>query len=169
MSNKDFKVKNKLIIGGASQQGPLVIDSQGNVDGTAYLTPLQGGTGTTTAPTAGQFLYSASGTNYAPATLSSYLSPAWTSTSVSSNVSLSAWNNYFVNTSSATTLTLPASPNLGDEIHVFDATGNAGTNNITVNSNSNKINGTVQDATLDVNNVAAVFIYTGSTYGWRLN
>jgi hypothetical protein len=90
------------------------------------------------------------------------------SSTVSSNITLAANNNYFVDTTAVRTLTLPASPTLGDEIQVFDATGTAGTNNITLNSNSGKINGSVQNAILDVNGVAASLIYTGSTYGWRL-
>ncbi len=90
------------------------------------------------------------------------------SSAISSNVTLAANNKYFVDTTAARTLTLPASPTLGDEIQVFDASGTAATNNITINSNSGKINGSVQDAILDVNGVATSLIYTGSTYGWRL-
>jgi hypothetical protein len=88
------------------------------------------------------------------------------STAVSSNISVAANNKYFVNTSAARTLTLPASPTLGDEIQLFDATGTAATNNITVNSNSGKINGSVQDLTIDVNGAALLLIYTGLDYGW---
>ncbi len=91
-----------------------------------------------------------------------------TSQAVSSNITLAASNKYFVDTSTARTLTLPASPSLGDEIQVFDASGTAGANNITVQNNSNKINGTLDYAILDVNGVAAVFVWTGSTYGWRM-
>ena len=88
--------------------------------------------------------------------------------SASSNITLVAGRRYFVDTSAARTLTLPASPTLGQEIIVIDATGTAGTNNITINSNSGKINGTVQNATIDVDGAAASFIYTGATYGWRV-
>ena len=90
------------------------------------------------------------------------------SSAISSNVTLAANNKYFVDTTAARTLTLPASPTLGDEIQVFDASGTAATYNITINSNSGKINGSVQNAILDVNGVATSLIYTGSTYGWRL-
>jgi len=90
------------------------------------------------------------------------------SSAISSNVTLAANNKYFVDTTAARTLTLPASPTLGDEIQVFDASGTAATYNITINSNSGKINGSVQNAILDVNGVGASLIYTGSTYGWRL-
>ena len=87
---------------------------------------------------------------------------------VSSDITLAAKTRYFVDTTAARTLTLPTSPALGDEIQVFDAAGSAGTNVITVQNNSNKINGVLDAAALDANGVAAVFVWTGSTYGWRL-
>jgi hypothetical protein len=71
LSDKDFKVKNKLVINGLTQTGPLVADANKQVDATPYLTTLQGGTGTTTSPSSGQILYSSSGTTYTPTTLSS--------------------------------------------------------------------------------------------------
>jgi hypothetical protein len=88
--------------------------------------------------------------------------------SVSSNITLVAGRRYFVDTTAARTLTLPASPTLGQEIIVVDASGTAGTNNITINSNSGKINGTVQNLTIDVDGAGASLIYTGSAYGWRV-
>jgi hypothetical protein len=98
-------------------------------------------------------------------------SPAakFVSTSISSNVSIYPWNNYFVNTAAARTLTVQATPSLGDEIHVFDATGSAATNNITIASNGTKINGTIQDLNINVAYAAIVLVYTGSTYGWRVS
>ena len=87
---------------------------------------------------------------------------------VSSNITLVAGRRYFVDTTAARTLTLPASPAVGNEIVVIDATGTAGTNNITINSNSGKINGTVQNLTIDVDGAGASLIYTGATYGWRV-
>ena len=87
---------------------------------------------------------------------------------VSSNITLVAGRRYFVDTTAARTLTLPASPTLGQEIIVIDASGTAGTYNITINSNSGKINGTVQNLTIDVDGAGASLIYTGSTYGWRV-
>jgi hypothetical protein len=87
--------------------------------------------------------------------------------SISANTNLVAGRRYFVDTTAARTLTLPASPAVGNEIQVFDASGLAGTNNITINSNSGKINGAVQDLILDANGAVAILTYTGSTYGWR--
>jgi hypothetical protein len=91
-----------------------------------------------------------------------------TTVSVSSNITLEANKRYLVDTSAARTLTLPASPANGDEVQVFDVTGTAATNKITVASNSLKINGTVQDLEIDVNNDITVLLYTGSTYGWSV-
>ena len=71
MSNKDFKVKNKLQVAGITSAGPLVSDASGNVDSTSSIATQYGGTGTTTSPTSGQILYSSAGTTYAPTNLSS--------------------------------------------------------------------------------------------------
>ena len=88
--------------------------------------------------------------------------------SISSNITLVAGTRYFVDTSAARTLTLPASPSVGDDIVIIDATGTASTNNVTINSNGGKINGTIQNAIIDVDGAQASFTYTGSTYGWRI-
>ena len=101
------------------------------------------------------------------ATLS--VSPVFPSTAVSSNISLVSGNNYMVDTSAARTLTLPASASLGDEIHIFDATGSAFTNNITVNNNGLNLRGSNQTLTINVNYAAVVLIYVGATYGWRVS
>ena len=70
MSDKDFKVKNKLQVKGITSAGPVVSDASGNIDSTAYIATQYGGTGTSTSPNAGQILYSASGTTYAPSSTS---------------------------------------------------------------------------------------------------
>ena len=70
MSDKDFKVKNKLVVNGLTGgAGPLIANSNKEIDSAAFLTTLQGGTGTTTSPAAGQVLYSAGGTSYNPTAL----------------------------------------------------------------------------------------------------
>ncbi len=97
------------------------------------------------------------------------ISAAPTPQAVSSNITMLANYNYFVDTSSARTLTLPASPSLGDTIAIYDAEGSAATNNITVSRNSNKINGLTENATIDVNQSVSIFVYTGSTLGWKFD
>ena len=91
------------------------------------------------------------------------------SSAVSSNITMAANNNYFVNTSAARTLTLPASPTLGDTIAIYDATGTAATNNITISRNGTNINGVADDAIIDVNQASSIFVYTGATVGWRFD
>jgi VCBS repeat-containing protein len=91
------------------------------------------------------------------------------SSAVSSNITMAANNNYFVNTSAARTLTLPASPTLGDTIAIYDASGTAATNNITIARNGSNINGVADNAIIDVDQAGSVFIYTGSTVGWRFD
>jgi hypothetical protein len=73
VSDKDFKVKNKLQVKGITSAGPVVADASGNIDSTSSISTQYGGTGTTTSPNAGQVLYSTSGTTYAPTTLSSLI------------------------------------------------------------------------------------------------
>jgi len=91
---------------------------------------------------------------------------AVTNSSISSNITLVAGTRYFVDTTSVRTLTLPASPSIGDEIQIFDATGNAATNNISILRNSSKINEQSDDAIIDISGGNS-FIYAGSTIGWR--
>jgi hypothetical protein len=79
-----------------------------------------------------------------------------------------AGNVVFVNTASgAYTITLPASPTLGDKVRIIDLANNAATNNITAGRNGNNIDGSASNFTIDINNAGVEFIYTNATYGWR--
>lgn len=88
---------------------------------------------------------------------------------VTSNISALVGRRYAVDTTAARTITLPASPAVGDEVQIMDATGTAATNNITILRNGNKITGLLDDAIIDTNGGMLKFIYTGSTYGWGIN
>ncbi len=80
-----------------------------------------------------------------------------------------AGNGYFCNTTSAAfTVTLPASPSLGDEVTCVDYAGTFDTNNLTVGRNSEKIEGTAADLTVSVERAAFTLVYTDSTQGWLL-
>jgi hypothetical protein len=92
-----------------------------------------------------------------------------TAQAVTSNITMEANHSYFVNTSAARTLTLPATPSLGDSLTIYDAYGSAATNNITISRNGNKINGQTEDAIIDVDQASSVFVYTGTTLGWRFD
>ena len=132
-------------------------------DGSAWqsvgVAAAQGPTGAT-GPTGPTGATGPSGANGAPAV---------TNQSISSNITLVAGTRYFVDTTAARTLTLPASPSVGDEIQIFDASGTAATNNITISRNSSNINAQTEDAIIDVNQSASSFVYTGATVGWRFD
>ena len=75
----------------------------------------------------------------------------------------------FVNTSGgAFTITLPASPTVGDEVRFLDLANTFDTSNLTVGRNSEKIDGTTQDLTVATEGAAFSLVYSGSTYGWKL-
>jgi hypothetical protein len=71
-------------------------------------------------------------------------------------------------TTAAFTVTLPASPTIGDEVSIIDCVGNAATANITVGRNSEKIQGAEADLTISTDNAAIKLVYSDSTNGWRL-
>lgn len=91
------------------------------------------------------------------------------SAEISSDITLLSQTKYFVDTTAARTLTLPATPIVGDEIFIYDATGTAATNNITVLRNGTKINALEEDAIIDIDQSTSSFTYTGSTIGWRFD
>ena len=88
--------------------------------------------------------------------------------SVSSNVTMEAGKAYMVDCSSARTITLPASAGIGDEIRIIDATGQSGTNNITVARNSHKIQGAASNLTVSTNRAAFGLVYFNVAQGWLL-
>ena len=87
---------------------------------------------------------------------------------IAANNTLAAGGRYFVDTNGARTLTLPATPSVGDEIWIIDQTGLSATNNITVNNGGSLINGVSDTLVIDVDGAIAVLLYTGSTLGWRI-
>jgi hypothetical protein len=126
-------------------------------DGSAWQTVGSASTVGATGPTGPTGPIGPSGSNGAPAV---------TNTAISANTTLTAGIRYFVDTSTARTLTLPASPTQGDEIQIIDSSGMSATNKITVNRNSGKINGIADNLSIDLNGAAATLIYTGSSWGW---
>jgi hypothetical protein len=80
-----------------------------------------------------------------------------------------AGDKIFVNTSSsAFTITLPASPSVGDEVRFLDLANTFDSNNLTVARNSEKIDGATSDLTVATEGAAFALVYSGSTYGWKL-
>ena len=76
----------------------------------------------------------------------------------------------FANTTSAVfTITLPASPAVGDSVRIIDVGGTFATNNLTVNRNSSKIMGLTENMILSTNYEAKGLVYSGATFGWVLS
>lgn len=72
-------------------------------------------------------------------------------------------------TSSAFTVTLPATPAVGDWVQIIDGASKFATNKLTVGRNGNKIMGLAENLDMDVNNTSVVFVYQGTAQGWRIS
>jgi len=80
-----------------------------------------------------------------------------------------AGEGIFANTTSgAWTLTLPASPSIGDEVSVIDYAGTFDTNNLTIGRNSQKIQGAAADLTVATERAGFTLAFTDGTQGWLL-
>ena len=80
-----------------------------------------------------------------------------------------AGEGYFCNTTSAAfTVTLPASPTIGDEVAIIDYAGTFDTNNLTVGRNSENIQGSAADLTVATERAGFTLVYTDGTQGWLL-
>lgn len=78
-----------------------------------------------------------------------------------------AGNAYPCNTTSAAfTVTLPASASIGNQIALVDYAGTSATNNITLNPNGLKVNGSTNSVIIGQNREGITLTYIDSTQGW---
>jgi hypothetical protein len=133
-----------------------VLQSGGASSNPAYSTA----TYPSTAGTSGNILTS-NGTNWTSAAMSTIVNV--TSPGAYPYTTLSTDQVIIVNTSTAKTINLIASPTTGQYYRIKDVTGTAGTNNITVTPNSGNIDGSAS-YTINSNYGSIDVVYTGSQW-----
>ena len=132
---------------------------------TSALATTRGGTGLTTIGTSLQTLRVNSGaTALEFATVSSGTS--WQSVQTTGFTATAGYGYPCNTTSAGFTVTLPASPSVGDYVQLVDYAGTFATNNITLSPNGNKINGATNNKVLTTNREAVTITYVDSTQGW---
>ena len=124
-----------------------------NITGGADISARLGATGNTLTITNGKYrLVSTDGTDWYDILSLAGLDETWTL--VADGTTLTAGQNAFANTNAGTiTYTLPLSPSIGDQCKVVDL-GNAATNNITINRNSQPIQGLDANMTISTDSAA---------------
>ena len=91
----------------------------------------------------------------------------WQSSVKTSGFTATAGEGYFCNTtSSAFTVTLPATPTAGQQIALVDYAGTFDTNALTISPNGNKIEGGTANLALTGEREGALLVYIDSTQGW---
>ena len=138
-----------------------------NIGGGADISARLGAAGNTLTITNGKYrLVSTDGTNWYDILSLAGLDETWSL--VADGTTLTAGQNAFANTNAGTiTYTLPLSPSIGDQCKIIDL-GNAATNNITIDRNSEPIQGSAANMTISTDSAAISLVYSNATYGWRL-
>ncbi len=91
----------------------------------------------------------------------------WDTTKKTSGFTAVSGVGYFCDTtSSAFTVTLPATPTAGNIVAISDYANTFATNNITVARNGSNIAGTASNSVLSTSGVSVTFVYVDATQGW---
>jgi len=78
-----------------------------------------------------------------------------------------AGRGYFCNTTStAFTVTLPATPTIGDTVALVDYAGTFATNKLTIARNGSNIQGVANNSLIGTNRASITLVYVDSTKGW---
>jgi hypothetical protein len=160
-------VNGITLTGSVTSSGNLTLGGTlSNVDLSSQITgtlgAANGGTGLTSVGTAGNVLTSdgtvwtsqppsAGGITYTTVKTSNYT--AADSEGVQTDTSGGAF-----------TVTLPATPAVGDQVFVTDSAGSWATNNLTVGRNGSTIDGLAEDLICNISSVSVQFVYSGTTW-----
>ena len=91
----------------------------------------------------------------------------WQSSIKTSDFTAIAGQGYFVNTTSGRiTVTLPASPSLGDLVAIADYAGTFDTNPCDLNRNGSKIESAAENSQIEKERQVTVLTYSDATQGW---
>ena len=96
----------------------------------------------------------------------------WESVVTASTVTVESNRGYFINTTSnACTVTLPASPDVGDQVILLDYARTWDTNAVTIDSNGNDFQNQADDYIVDYDTEGQGIniVFSGSTNGWIPN
>lgn len=92
-----------------------------------------------------------------------------TYTTATTDIIATVNTSYLVDTTSGNvTITLPATPTMGQTVGIIDGAGTANTNQITVLGNGSKIQGSNTSLIVNNNRAAFTLVYFNSTNGWVL-
>jgi len=140
--------------------GPVTTSGTITLGGT--LAASNGGTGLTSPGTSGNVLTS----NGSAWVSSPPAAGGITYTTVkTSNFTASPNDGVQTNTSGGSfTVTLPATPAVGDQVIIVDSANSWATNNLTVGRNGSTINDLASDLTCDISGVSVQFVYSGTTW-----
>ena len=167
IANAGIQLKN-----GATSAGFLEFfeDSDNGTNKVTLIGPASTGDVTLTLPSATDTLVGKDTTDTLTNKTLTNAKRTWiTKTNSDSPYTASAGDLIFVDTSGGVvTVTLPASPSVGDEVRFIDSTASFDSNALTVGRNSEKIQGDAADLTVNTERAGLGLAYSGSSNGWLL-
>jgi len=92
---------------------------------------------------------------------------SWQTSIKTSGFTAVSGEGYFCNTTSAAfTVTLPASPSVGDIVSIKDYANTFDTNNLTIGRNGSNIGGSALDSLVSQEGISITLVYADATKGW---
>lgn len=86
---------------------------------------------------------------------------------ITSSVTATEGSGYLCDTSSSLiTLTLPSGPSIGDQIGIKDYARTFQNNNLTINPNGKKLDGSTNNISINQERFYTILVYSGTDRGW---